>query len=75
MVISDTVPDLCYDPVPDGKSGNSKLPVGCVFCSHKRECWADANAGRGIRVFKYAQGKRYLVQVSKEPDVPEVMDW
>ena len=75
MVISDTVPDLCYDPVPDGKSGNFKLPVGCVFCSHKRECWADANAGRGIRVFKYAQGKRYLVQVSKEPDVPEVMDW
>ena len=25
MVISDTVPDLCYDPVPDGKSGNYKL--------------------------------------------------
>ena len=75
MVVSDVIPDRCYDPVPDGKSGNSKLPVGCVFCSHKRECWSDANAGRGIRVFKYAQGKRYLVQVSKEPDVPEVMDW
>ena len=75
LVDSDVIPDRCYDPIPDGKSGNSKLPVGCVFCSHKRECWADANAGRGIRVFKYAQGKRYLVQVSKEPDVPEVMDW
>ena len=75
LVDSDVIPDRCYDPIPDGKSGNSKLPVGCVFCSHKRECWADANAGRGIRVFKYAQGKRYLVQVSKEPDVPEVIDW
>lgn len=75
LVDSDIIPDRCYDPVPDGKSGNSKLPVGCVFCSHKRECWSDANAGRGIRVFKYAQGKRYLVHVSKEPDVPEVIDW
>ena len=75
MVVSDVIPDRCYDPIPDGKSGNSKLPVGCVFCSHKRECWADANAGRGIRVFKYAQGKRYLVQIGKEPDVPEVIDW
>ena len=75
MVISDTVPDLCYDPVPDGKSGNFKLPVGCVFCSHKRECWANANGGAGIRVFEYAQGKRYLVQIGKEPDVREVIDW
>jgi len=75
LVDSDIIPDRCYDPVPDGKSGNSKLPVGCVFCSHKRECWSDANAGRGIRVFKYAQGKRYLVHVGKEPDVPEVIDW
>ena len=75
MVVSDVIPDRCYDPIPDGKSGNFKLSVGCVFCSHKRECWADANAGRGIRVFKYAQGKRYLVQIGKEPDVPEVIDW
>ena len=75
LVVSNAIPDRCYDPIPDGKSGNFKLSVGCVFCSHKRECWTDANSGRGIRVFKYAQGKRYLVQVSKEPDVPEVIDW
>ena len=75
LVSSNTIPNRCYDSIPDGKSGNFKLPVGCVFCSHKRECWADANAGRGIRVFKYAQGKRYLVQIGKEPDVPEVIDW
>lgn len=75
LVSSNAIPNRCYDPIPDGKSGNFKLPVGCVFCSHKRECWADANSGRGIRVFKYAQGKRYLVQIGKEPDVPEVIDW
>ena len=75
LVNSGTIPDRCYDPVPDGKSGNFKLPFGCVFCSHKRECWSDVNGERGIRVFKYAQGKRYLVQVGKEPDVPEVIDW
>ena len=75
LVSSNAIPNRCYDPIPDGKSGNFKLPVGCVFCSHKRECWSDANSGRGIRVFKYAQGKRYLVQIGKEPDVPEVIDW
>ena len=75
LVDSDVIPDRCYDPIPDGKSGNFKLSVGCIFCSHKRECWSDVNGGRGIRVFKYAQGQRYLVQVGKEPDVPEVMDW
>ena len=37
-------------------------------------CWSDANQGRGIRVFEYAKGKRYLVQVGKEPDVSEVTD-
>lgn len=75
VVNGDDIPDRCYVPVADGKSGNFKLPSGCVFCGHKRECWADSNQGRGIRVFEYAKGKRYLVQVGKEPDVPEVIDW
>jgi hypothetical protein len=75
MVATKHVPNKCYEPTPDGKSGNLKLPFGCVYCSHKKECWSDANQGKGIRVFKYAQGRRYLVQVGKEPDVPEIMDW
>ena len=75
MVVSDTVPDRCYAPVPDGKSGNLKLHFGCMYCGHKRECWKDANQGRGIRVFQYAKGKRYLVQVNKEPEVSEIAAW
>ena len=75
MVAEDIVPDKCYDSVPDGKSGNHKLPFGCVYCGHKKECWSDANQGKGIRVFEYAKGKRYLVRVGKEPDVPEVVNW
>ena len=75
MVTNASIPDRCYSAVPDGKSGNLKLPFGCVYCGHKRECWSDVNQGRGIRVFEYAKGKRYLVQVGKEPDVPEVVNW
>tara|TARA_R100001530_G_scaffold42957_1_gene32681 strand:- start:570 stop:1430 length:861 start_codon:yes stop_codon:yes gene_type:complete len=75
MVTDSSVPDRCYSAVPDGKSGNLKLPFGCVYCGHKKECWSDVNQGRGIRVFQYAKGKRYLVQVGKEPDVPEVVNW
>ena len=75
MVTDSSIPDRCYSAVPDGKSGNLKLPFGCVYCGHKKECWSDINQGRGIRVFQYAKGKRYLVQVGKEPDVPEVVNW
>ena len=28
-------PKRCYEPVPDGKSGNMKLPVGCSYCAYK----------------------------------------
>ena len=37
--------------------------------------WSDANQGRGLRVFSYAKGKRYLTRVGKEPDVEEVVNW
>ena len=47
----------------------------CVYCNYKRECWADTNQGKGLRVFEYAKGKRYLVRVHNEPDVMEVADW
>ena len=73
MVVDDHVPDRCYAPVPDGESGNLKLAIGCVYCNHKRECWSDANQGKGIRTFKYSRGFTHLVTVSKEPKVEEVM--
>ena len=75
MVTDSVVPDRCYADVPDGKSGNHKLAVGCVYCGHKRECWQEANQGTGLRVFQYAKGKRFLTQVGKEPDVKEVVNW
>lgn len=51
----DTPPDFCYATIPDGKSGNMKLPRGCVYCRHKFECHKDSNIGMGLRVFKYAK--------------------
>ena len=69
------VPDRCYSPVAVGQSGNLKLPIGCVYCSHKRECWSDANQGKGLRAFKYARGLNYLVKVVKEPNVEEMTSW
>ena len=72
---SKTIPDRCYSDIPEGVSGNRKLAIGCVFCPHKRECWSDANNGQGLRVFKYAKGKRFLTQVNRTPDVEEVTNW
>ena len=71
----DTPPDKCYSTVPDGASGNHKLAYGCFYCEHKRVCWSDANQGKGLRVFNYANGYRYLTKVSKEPNVEEVTTW
>lgn len=66
VVESDTPPPLCYDPVPDGKSGNMKLPTPCSYCKHKFRCHPD------VRLFLYSNGPRYLTTVVREPDVPEV---
>jgi len=68
-------PDKCYDDVPDGASGNRKLAIGCFYCLHNRTCWSDANEGKGLRVFQYANGYRYLTQVKKAPNVEEVTKW
>tara|TARA_R100001594_G_scaffold33401_1_gene62006 strand:+ start:675 stop:1535 length:861 start_codon:yes stop_codon:yes gene_type:complete len=75
VVVNSHIPAKCYSDIPDGKSGNRKLPIGCIYCGHKRDCWADSNQGKGIRVFQYAQGKRFLTQVSKEPEVQEIVSW
>lgn len=59
-------PALCYQPVPDGKSGNMKLDTGCSYCQHKFRCFPD------VRTFIYSGGPRYLTQVARIPDVYEV---
>ena len=72
VVKSSSPPPKCYPDEPDGKSGNMKLAIGCVFCGYKEHCWSDANQGRGLRKFKYSTGIRNLTQVHKTPDVEEV---
>lgn len=72
FVSSDIPPARCYPDEEDGKSGNRKLAIGCVYCSFKEDCWKDANGGRGLRKFQYSNGIRYLTQVGKIPDVKEV---
>ena len=72
VVASDTIPSKCYDDIADGVSGNRKLDVGCSYCPYKVDCWKDANGGKGLRKFIYANGPRYLTKVVKEPDVNEV---
>jgi len=69
-----TPPEFCYNPIPDGKSGNMQLPKECVYCRHKFECHKDSNEGNGLRVFKYSNGYRYLTQTPKVPNVVEVID-
>jgi hypothetical protein len=70
-VNSETPPDKCYEPVPEGKSGNLKLGVNCSYCAFKDECWKDANNGRGLRKFWYSRGPVWLTQVVKTPLVDE----
>ena len=72
VVKSDVPPDKCYEAIPDGKSGNYRLDTGCVYCNYKHDCWSDANDGKGLRVFKYSTGQRYLTHIEKEPNVEEV---
>lgn len=56
-------PDRCYEDVPDGKSGNRKLDVGCSYCPHKFHCWPD------LKTFYYSGGPRYLTKVVRPPKV------
>jgi len=72
LVKLETPPELCYNPIPEGKSGNMKLPRECTYCRHKFECHKDSNSGQGLRVFKYSDGLRYFTQVPSEPKVIEV---
>lgn len=64
-------PPRCYDDIPEGKSGNRKLSIGCSYCAFKDKCWSDANGGKGLRKFIYSRGPVWLTQVKKEPRVGE----
>ena len=70
----DTPPERCYNPIPDGKAGNMKLPRPCVYCKHKFVCHQDSNDGKGLRVFQYVNKTEYFTNVVKLPRVKEVTD-
>jgi hypothetical protein len=59
-------PPRAFDPVPEGKSGNMKLPLNCSYCDFKNRCHSN------LRTFLYAKGPVFLTTVKKEPDVPEL---
>lgn len=73
LIAVDTPPDLCYDPIPDGKKGNMKLDKGCTYCAYKFDCFKDSNDGQGLRGFKYANGPVYFTEVVSEPKVEEIL--
>jgi hypothetical protein len=64
--------EYCYAPVSEGKSGNERLAVGCSYCSHKFNCWKDANEGRGLIGYHYASGPIWFTTIAKEPRVNKV---
>ena len=60
------IPDRGYEPVPQSKtSPNTKLPMSCGFCEFNKKCWPEA------RKFIYGTGDVLLIDVVKEPLVPE----
>lgn len=68
LLSSDSMPDKCYDDIPDGKSGNMKLHNQCSWCSWRKKCWPEA------RAFQYSNGITYLSKVRKLPKVKEIKD-
>lgn len=60
------MPEVCYDLVNDGKSGNLKLPTGCSYCPFKQTCYPN------LRTFLYGSGPRYLAKVVNTPRVLEL---
>jgi len=71
-VDSETFIGRCFEDVPEGKSGNRKLPTQCSYCGYRDECWKDSNEGAGLKTFYYAKGPVYLTHVSRQPKVFEI---
>lgn len=63
---------LSRRPVMSEPSGNLALDIECSYCPYKKECWKDANKGKGVRTFAYSNGPKYLVHVVTEPKVREI---
>lgn len=66
IVSSEELPVRRFSPVPEGKSGNEKIPMNCSYCPFKRKCYDN------LRTFLYSTGPVHLSKVVKEPNVPEI---
>lgn len=67
VIAMEEPPELCHQPIADGKSGNMRLPTACSYCAHKHRCHP------GLRTFLYSTGPRFLTTVAKLPEVHEVI--
>jgi hypothetical protein len=55
------------EPVAASKtSKNKKLCTSCSYCNYKKQCWPE------MRVFAYASGPEFLVEVVDTPRVMEI---
>jgi hypothetical protein len=61
--------EKCYQPQQhrNGPKGNLEVHRNCSYCPFMRECWSDANDGKGIRTFGYAERDVHLVEIKKLP--------
>lgn len=66
MASSSKLPERHFEDESEGKSGNRKLGINCSYCEYKKECWPT------LRTFLYSRGPVFLVDVVREPNVPEV---
>lgn len=63
LLAANEPPPRGFEDVPDGKSGNRKLSVGCSYCPFKHTCWP------GLKQFNYSRGPVFLTEVKREPRV------
>lgn len=64
--------DRGYEDEPYGKSGNKMLGISCSYCPYKKECWKDANGGKGLRTFAYSHKPIHFTDIKREPRAPEI---
>lgn len=75
VTASEPPKEKCYEDVPFSKtSPNRVLNRNCGWCNFKHLCWKDANGGKGLRVFNYANGPTYFTDVQDTPRVEEITE-
>lgn len=67
-VKSKTPPPREYTDELDGANGNRRLKVNCSYCVFKNECWPN------LRTFLYSTGPKYLTNVERLPQTPELVN-